>query len=444
MGYFKTFNLKKIKTIDLNNYSEMIMLGAIFLYAFTRFIDPSVNKIGQVFLGLGLFYLFIKNPDNIRKDPMFILFLSVIGAQIATWLSVKLFYPEITNNPLKIDKLGKLFLFIPIAWWLKNNRKLIPVIFFVTLAGFMIGMFISCNFVAEMNAAFKGARVDFGIRNAQHVSMFFGLIVLFSLFFMSILKKKWIVGLTGLVFLMALIGLIVTQTRQTFLSLIISFFVFSIVALVKSKISIKKIGVFSLLFILIIVVSGYSLGINNRYTGVWNSVKVFTEPLPDEVKSAGKKEILAHYINRQAENGAGIRLKLWLAMSPFVYHKPFLGWGSEGVPDKLKTTSLLKGGAAAGMGHVHNYHIRLIVCYGVVGFFLVNGVYIWFLISGYRIREKFPNGSAWFFISVSFVVYWITINNFEGYNAFWSGVFCHNLIIGCLYANYLGEKEKLV
>ena len=442
MNYLEFSNLKKLKTIDLKTYSTFFMTGVIFLYAFTRFIDPSVNKAAQAFLGLGLFYLFIKNPENIRKDPMFILFLSVIVAQVATWLSVKMFYPEIINNTLKIDKLGKLFLFIPVAWWLKNNRKLIPLLFFVAFAGFLISMYISCDFFAEMNAAFKGARVDFGIRNAQHVSMFFGLMVIFSLFFMYILKKnKWLVALAVLVFVIGVTGLIVTQTRQTFFSLIISLLVFSFVVIVTSKISIKKIGAFAVLFTFIITVSGYSLSINKRYNGVWDSVKAFIEPLPDDV--VGKKEILAYYINLQAETGAGIRLKLWMAMSPYIYHKPLLGWGSEGVPDKIKTNTLLKGGAAAGMGHVHNYHVRLIVCYGVVGFILINGVYVWFLISGYRVREKILDGNVWFFVTIGFVVYWITINNFEGYNAFWSGVFCHNLVVGSLYANYMGEKDKL-
>ncbi len=131
-------------------------------------------------------------------------------------------------------------------------------------------------------------------------------------------------------------------------------------------------------------------------------------------------------------------------MSPYIYQKPLLGWGSNGVPDKIKNSDLIKGGISAEFGHLHNYHIRLIVCYGLVGFILVNGVYVWFIVSGYKIRNEISFGNEWLLLSVCFLSYWLVINCFEGFNAFWSGVFCHNLIVGCLYANYLGEKSNVI
>jgi O-antigen ligase len=177
-----------------SEYFVMTLLGIILFYAFIRFIDPTASNIAQGALGFYLLCLLIKNPDKIRRDPMCILFIGVIISQIATWSSVSMFHPEVPENDLAIDKLGKLFLFIPIAWGLQRRQKWIPVVFLTACAGFATELFIVGSdyfdqlgyyFFEQVESALDGLRVDFGIRNAQHPSMVFGVMVILSIFYMA-------------------------------------------------------------------------------------------------------------------------------------------------------------------------------------------------------------------------------------------------------------------
>lgn len=424
---------------DYTTYFRMILLGSILLYAFSRFIYSEASQIAQGVLLVYLIYLLVKNPDQFRRDPMFFLLLGVIISQIATWASVAMFLPEFSKNKLMIDKLAKLFFFIPIAWGLKDRPKWVPIVLLVACGGFTVDIFFGCNFFSQMGSAINGNRVDFGVRNAQHPSMVFGLMVIISTFYMVIDGKKVTKGIAFLVFMVGLAGLMVTQTRQTFLGIIVAAVVVFCVSCLIKKNSLKKIIISIVVIGVLAGTAGYSIT-KNRQKDIWETFKTLTDPLPEGLKSSDKNKVLAYYINK-LNNNSGKRLQLWLAVLPYMPRNPLFGWGGSCIPKMIVENPLLEKVPLGEIRHLHNYHITLYLCYGISGFLLVNGIYIWLLISLYRIRKQITNGDDWFLLSVGFVVYWLVINCFENFNGFWTGVFCHNLILGCIYSRCLAKKK---
>lgn len=437
--------------MKFNDYFVMTLFGVILFYAFTRFIDPTASNIAQGALGFYLFYLFVKNPGQIRRDPMCILFIGVIISQIATWVSISVFHPEMPDNKLAIDKLGKLFLFIPIAWGLQKRQKWIPAVFLAACAGFIIEIFIIGSdyfdqigyyFFEQVDSALDGSRVDFGIRNAQHSSMVFGIMVIISFFYVTVEDKKWKKGTSLLIFAIGLAGLIVTQTRQTFLGVLVAAFVVFISSCIIKKNSLKNMIISVVMICVFVGAAGYSITINNSQEEVLDSITVFTDPLPEDVKAGGENKILAYYISKLNNKSSGMRLKLWIGILPYVPQNPLLGWGGSSVRNMIAKNPLLKDASIGDIRHLHNFHITLYLCYGIIGVLLVNGIYVWLLISGYRARKLIDHGEKWFFLSIAFVSYWMIINCFENFNGFWPGVFCHNLVMGCLYSHYLCSHNQ--
>jgi len=433
-----------------NDYFVMALLGVILFYAFTRFIDSRTSNIAQGVLVFYLLYLLIKNPDQIRRDPMCILFMGVIISQTATWASVSLFHPEIPDNKLVIDKLGKLFLFIPIAWGLQKRQKWIPVVFLAACAGFITELFITGSdyfdqigdyFFEEVESALGGSRVDFGIRNAQHPSMVFGVMVIISIFYMAVEDKKWKKGLSFLFFAMGLAGLTATQTRQTFFGVLVAALVVFIASCILKKNSLKSMIVSAVMIGALVGAAGYSLMINHRQNEIIYNLKVLAAPLPENVKSGGRDKILSYYITKINNDSSGLRLKFWISMIPYAPQNPLLGWGGPCIKNMIEKSPLLKDVPIGKMRHLHNYFITIYLCYGIIGVLLVNGIYVWLLISGYRARQLIAHGEEWFFLSLGFVSYWMTVNFFENFNGFWTGVFCHNLVLGCFYAHFLAINE---
>ncbi|MBU1170759.1 MAG: O-antigen ligase family protein [Proteobacteria bacterium] len=444
MIYKKIFNVNTLKQTAFNDWSHIVLLGSILLYAFTRFIDPVASQIAQGVLVFYMAYFFVKNPDQIRRDPMYLLFIGVIISQIATWGSVEMFHPEIQDNTLKIDKLGKLFLFIPIAWGLQRKPKWVPIVLLTACVGFTADLLFGCDFFAQVALAIQGQRVDFGVRNAQHTSMVFGLMVIISIFYMAVADKKTKMGIAFLFFTMGLAGLTVTQTRQTFFGIIVAVGFVFILSCFLTKLNLKKIMISVVMMAVLFGTASYSITINHRQNEAWDTIKTFTDPMPENLQTAGKKEILAYYISKQKDSGSGLRVKLWLGMLPYVYQNPFLGWGSNSIEGLIKNNPyFINEKSVTNMGHLHNFHITLYICCGIIGVLLINGIYVWLLLSSFRDRKQIPHGDQWFLLSVGFVTYWQVINCFENFSGFWTGVFCHNLILGCIYAHYFSNKKVL-
>jgi O-antigen ligase len=443
---FSDFKKKSYSFINLvKKYFDQFIFCIVFFYAFTPFISKSANSVFEIFLGIFLFYLFVKNPKYFRKDFMTKIFIMLILFQIVTWVSVKMSRPDLAYALPKIDRLGKLFLFIPVAWGLRKKTLSINLIFITVLAGFIIALFVHSNFLSEIKSAIHGRRIDFGIKNAQHTSMVFGIFLMFSFYklvFIESFKKYNQIILNFTILLFSLAGLISTQTRQTFVALFISFlFTFAFIFILKI---VKKRNLIMLFFLSIFLLSVlFKLGnLDKRFEETDKSFDILVSSLIEGKKFDTFDDRINFYIKELPNTGTGIRLKTWFVALPWIVEKPVLGWGSEARTFVIKNSEVLPKSIVKKFGHLHNYHIEIILSYGFVGFVLIWSFYIWLVGSLYKIRDCLRENNDLYVIVIAFafVIYWLVVNCFESLNSFWTGVFMNNIVCGCIYSKYLYYK----
>jgi len=189
----------RIKQYKYSSPDKFIFCLILF-YSFTPFISGKINSLSQALLGCLFFYLLIKNPFFFRKEKMTRLFFLAVLAQIITWVLITISNPELSSKLPSVDRLGKLFLFIPIAWGLRKTENPLKYVFIASLSGFILGILINSDFLSELGSAINGERIDFGIKNAQHPSMIFGLIFLIcflNVFVFEKLEEKFVFFFIG-------------------------------------------------------------------------------------------------------------------------------------------------------------------------------------------------------------------------------------------------------
>ncbi len=426
----------------LNKKISFFFVVTVFIYGATPFLSPNVNRIAQIFLGLILFLLFLTNKDNFIKDKMSVLFVLVIILQIATWLSVKMFEPSFAYSDPKIDRLGKLFLFIPIAWVMSRNKKFNPYFFACIIGGFFCAIVFKNNFLSEIQAGIRGIRLDFGIRNAQHTSMVFGVLFLFSFisfFFMKNEKKNALVFivLMGLSFA----GLFFTQTRQAFLGLVVSFSITLPTAYFMKIISFKRIIIVLIICLIFLIALIKFGGLDSRFDVGWNNFKKIVNVINSDKEFSSFDKRMDYYIKNLPDSGSIIRVKTWFCAFKMIRHRPVLGWGANSRGLVIKKSEMLSKKLKKAFGHLHNFPIEIILAYGFTGFFLISFMYIHVLNSVFKCRNNYASGNLIFIFGLSFIIYWFVINNFESMNSFWPGVFINNVVLGFLYSNYLRERN---
>ncbi|MCB9494358.1 MAG: O-antigen ligase family protein [Desulfobacteraceae bacterium] len=374
---------------------------------------------------------------------MTILFFLAIITQIITWGVLLISNPELSSKLPDVDRLGKLFLFIPIAWGLRKFESPFKYIFLASLAGFFLGLVTNSDFLHEIGSAFKGQRIDFGIKNAQHSSMIFGLIFIISflnLFVFERLTRKNSF-LLAVLLLLSICGLVFTQTRQSYLAVMISILV-SLPLAFKMGFRLRKIILFfTILFISVLIFRiniGYFSQRFNDIKSVWISVEKIRI---EDKKNNNFKEKIDSYVKSIPPTSAGIRIKSWLEALKWIVQKPFFGWGSEARKLVIKKSDNFTEDLKKQYGHLHNYFIEVLVSYGVFGLSIIFIMY-WIFINSIYNSKTCADGNKIFITGFCFAVYWLVINNFESFNSFWTGVFIHNIFLGAFYSRYL--KFKLI
>lgn len=410
-------------------YFQKFMLCVIALYAGTAFFAEGLADFAKGVLSLTGLYLLIKNPDNIRREPLVIILLLITASQVATWLSVHFIAPQYSPSGPKIDRISKLFLFIPIAWWLAGKEQRITQLILITFVGFLIGCVVNGNGLAEIEQAFKGHRVDFGIRNAQHTGMVFGLMLLASFIiglFPSKSSSRFTLRLTlsSLFFIVGVIGVTITQSRQVWLALIAAFIVSSFALLiVQKKRNFKPVALGLLSVCLVTSAIAFSDIGQNRINEATRTLRVAEDGnIPD--------------------SSTGIRLQTWLEAAKWIKEKPLLGWDSSARHLVISESSSLSKMIRTHFGHLHNFHIETLLSYGVIGLLLIWAIYGRILYCAHKIKDSTRHGNYWFIFCIAFVTYWMIINNFESFNSFWTGVFMHNIFMACLLSKYLTATRE--
>jgi len=422
------------KLFENKNYA-LAMLLSILLYTLLFISNKSAAKVFEAIFILGSLPIFFYHKETIFKDPMVKLLGLVLLMQLINWLHTFIFQPELASSAPKIDRLGKLFSFIFIAYWLKGNLRNVFALWATLSISFICACFLHHGFFNEVITGLAGARVDFEIKNAQFTSMFSGISLLISSFFLIQItyNKKPFNSLTNtskillilfvsIAFCFFALITIITQSRQVWLALSLTLLLSPVFYILIYKKPSKKIITISILLIPITFITLSQL---------------------NEIKNRVSKEstTLQHLISGDFDNipmtSIGVRVNSWIAAVDWIKAHPLIGSGPEAIPQVIQQSGKFTEPLKKRFGHLHNYHIETLVAYGVIGLSLVYALYYWLSRSLFIRKTKEPELVNIYFFSLIFITFWGTINLFETFNGRSFGIYVHNIMFAGFYTFYL-------
>lgn len=419
------------------------LIGYFLLMSYALFgilLDDLGGISGTLMALIGLLSI-LRYGRNIRSSFSLWLLLFVIFVQTVSWIAGYLSHPEwVASNP-RLDRLGKLFIFIAIAWWLGGSTNKTLFIWSLALLGYLIASF-AFEGPGEWLRGFQGERVGFGIRNGQHGSMLFGIFLIGWIVFSKRIFVRsdgalaiWKFLLWTMVLTICISGVAIGQTRAVWLGCLTAFIgtLMLLFLLSRSFPLRKKLRVgFSLLIILIFFIIFFYLFFLD-FVLIRVSKETF---IVSQLLNGDFSEI--------PYTSVGIRIHSWLAAFEWIKERPLVGWGSEGRGLVIDHTSWLPQFVKDNFGHLHNYLIEVLVAYGSLGFLSVIALYGWVgraVWLAWR-SGNMPNDIAIF--AFAFFLYWVVVNQFESYNSFGTGVFVHNIVLGGLVTHYWKFRYEVV
>lgn len=404
-------------------------LVLLALYGGLRVLWPAVgDPAGTAMALLGLIAVLVWGK-GLRGSAVLWLLLAVIVVQALSWVLGYFHHPDwVASNP-EVDRLAKLFIFIGVAWWLGGSNRWTLALWAAGVIGYVIAVFVHGG-VQEWLSVIGGRRVDFGIRNAQHSAMLFGVgllgLIVFSGRVFAYQGKGRLVFCLGWVVLttVCIAGVLAGQTRSVWVALFIAAFMVVAIRLVWLA---KMHGARHVLRF--VVITFFILSVVGA-----GAVVIFKGSLEDRLnhESVVIEKLLNGDVQGLPYTSIGIRIHTWVAASEWIAERPLVGWGGEGRGLVIDHTDWLPDFIKKRFGHLHNFFLEVWVAYGLLGVGVIAALAFWIGRGTWLAWRAgvMPNDMALF--GASFFVYWMIVNQFESYNSFWTGVYVHNLIVGGL------------
>ncbi|MFC2992566.1 O-antigen ligase family protein [Halomonas tibetensis] len=406
------------------------------VYAGFQFLWPTIGQPAETLTAvLGLIALLRYGTGLRNTAPLWLLLAALVVQTLSWWLILRDVPDYAADNP-RLDRLAKLFIFIAVAWWLGGSTRLTLTVWGLALGGFLLQALFGGGGWEEWQAGLQGQRIEYGIRNAQHGAMLFGVTLLGLVIFAGRFWQpgRWHLARRGLwcaMTLLALVGVLIGLTRAVWLGLLLAFAVAAFVVIyhrrrfarpVAGGLTPLRLGLMGLALACVLALAG------------WAFQGTLIQRIADE------REVLVHMAERGLEDvpytSIGIRINTWQAGVEWGLERPWVGWGSEARSLVIHETPWLPPFVKEHFGHLHNFLLEVWVAYGLFGVMLILGLAGWV---GWATFVSWrggvmPGDMALF--ALAFFIYWAVVNQFESYNSFWTGVFVHNLIVGGLVTHY--------
>lgn len=402
-------------------------LGLTFVYGGLRIWFPDIGQKAGTVIALLALVLILWKGKPLRTSMVFWCLLGVLVAQLLSWVAGYYHHPDwLPDNP-ELDRLGKWFLFVGIAFWLGGMRRQVLSMLLFSLIGFMATCFLFDGSIDQWSHGLQGKRIDLDIRNAQHAAMFFGVAVIGLLCFSrdcfsagrlsALTVPFWVIS-----FAVCLLGVFVTQTRAVWLSLTVTAFlailVFSI-AIFKGRgsRSIKRQGVVALVCIIALLATAGT---------------VFKDTL--ERRLAAENSVVANAWQGNWEavpySSIGNRLHTWRAGLEWFAERPIVGWGGEGRGLVIDHTHWLPQSVKDDYGHLHNTLLDFVVSYGLLGLTVIVVLVIWTGLGSWKAWRAGVMPTEVFSFGWAFFFYYFIVSLFESYSFFWTGSYIQNVVMG--------------
>ena len=415
----------------------LLLIGVASLMVYTFFNIPAgdIAKPAETLLAFSGLIAFCIWGKGFRR-PVLLLLGAVVAVQLTSWWAGLSHHPQWMDSSPRLALLAKLFIFISVAWWLRGSTRNTLLLWGVASTGFLLTTF----FLAPPNeenwiTGLSGERANFGIRNAQHSSMFFGALLLGIVSFAKRIcqqgkHQRLRVFLWGMTLIVALMGIAVGQTRAVWLATTISLTLGLIVwaGSVVSRYGARYVFKFFLLFVLGMSLVAFLLSV------------VMGDALRERVNK--KNDIIAFEQLVQGEysqipyTSVGIRINSWIAASEWIAERPLVGWGAKGRGLVMRETPRIPERISEKYTHLHNYFMEIWVAYGLLGVLAIGALMIWIGRATWLAWRAGVMPSDMAFFGMIFFVFWMILNQFESYESMWTGLYIHNIVVGGLVTHY--------
>jgi O-antigen ligase len=404
----------------------------LVLYAGFAILLPSIGSPAETLcalLGLGAVLAYGRNIRN--SGPLWLL-LAALTVQTVSWSLAVWHHPDWAASNPKLDRLAKLFIFIAIAWFLGGSTRNTLLIWGLAFVGWLIATFAYGNGLEEWWAGLHGKRAGLGYRNAQHGSMLFGAALLGLIAFSGRFSRvqgrlvPWRIAVSLVLIGISLVGISIGQTRAVWLGLTPAISVAATIWLIRALLRSRNKPT-HLARQLIVFASGLlvvSMAVSVLFQGTLQHRLSQESPVV--------QKIIEGDVSAIPYSSIGIRIHSWRAALEWIEERPLVGWGSEGRGLVMDHTSWLPSEIKEQFGHLHNYFLEVWVAYGLLGVCVIAALAFWVGRGTWLAWRGGVVSNDLALFAVTFFVYWLTVNQFESYNAFSSGVYVQNLVLGGL------------
>lgn len=420
------------------NIVVWIGLLSTFIAVFVKLWTPtSINRIPEALYILPFFYALVVNFNWLRRDRIIQLFGLAIILPIVFFGINYLRDPVTALEYQSLDKLAKLFFFVPIAWWLGGNTRTIGWFLTIAFAGLVTASLLDPNLSSTLRALINGQRVDFNILNAQHVGLYYSLALIGLLSYLPIwIKKPYTkTNATRAVLAIAALGLCIlviigTQTRAAWLALVLCAGIWVLSTAYRILKASKAIQLIAPLLILTVLTTLFGIA--------------FKEPIANRVST--ENTTLTAIIEGDWHNipytSIGIRINTWIEAIPWMGERPIIGWGGDVREAIIDSSSRLPGSIKQQFGHFHNSYIEFTLAYGLIGLIVLLAL-LFTLIQQTSGREQLNPGTQKIDLnkfSLYSIILLAIMNLFESYLFFWSGVYVVSIIFAPMYSQQLASS----
>jgi O-antigen ligase len=414
--------------------SSLLVIVGIFstlLYVYTRIaFKGELRDLPQNVMVLTFLISAWGQRHRLKSDLVFkLLLLAMLIPWLLFGINVQLDY-ETAIKYRSVNDLLKLFLFLPLAWWIGGSRAGAVRMLTIAFLGLITAVALDPNLMHSLYQLRQGWRVDFNIHNAQHGALFFGLVVIFCICSLSQRVQKepivtWVNALLFFAGLFGLTGLVGMQTRAAFLGLFVCGFVALVQGVRQGKLFGQKHRFTARGVLVLVLVTGLL---------AW-SVK---ELLPNRI-TAGKTSIQVLLTGNLGElpfDGIGVRVHSWAESLKWIAERPVTGWGLKARTDVIRLAERFPDSIqAVGYGHLHNGYLEILLGFGAVGFVFV--CVLWVVLLK---RIKLAASKDLYAFALYGSIFFLVLNLFESFFIYWSGEFAMALFMAGGYCQYLASS----
>ncbi|MCA0976704.1 O-antigen ligase family protein [Halomonas denitrificans] len=403
------------------------LLFLTFAYASLRIYVPDVGQKSGTVIAVAALAFILWRENELRSSAVFWCLLGVVATQLISWVAGYYHHPAwLPSNP-EIDRLGKWFLFVGVAFWLGGSYFNVKLALSLALLGFLATCFFFNGSLGQWARGLQGQRIDLDIRNAQHTAMFFGVALIGLLSFVRrCFSGGRIAWLTGTVWVFAfaicLLGVVVTQTRAVWLAMAVVTFLaicILVVAALRGRFSrsARRQGVIAILSVAALAVI---------------ATVTFKDTL--QTRLAAEHSVMAHAVQGSWEkvpySSVGTRLHTWRAGLEWIAERPILGWGGDARGLVIDHTEWLPSIVKRNYGHLHNTLLDFLVSYGLLGLSVISVLVVWTGLGSYKSWKAGVMPTEVFVFGWAFFVYYFIVSLFESYSFFWTGSYIQNVVMG--------------